>query len=76
MFQLYGFQTVILTSSLKAHSEAGLGTKRKMGFEEEGGLLLKSDLKKVSQSAETPKVKYWRTGAENYFLISVFPKLV
>ena len=58
MFQLYGFQTVILTSSLKAHSEAGLGTKRKMGFEEEGGLLLKSDLKKVSQSAETPKVKY------------------
>ena len=55
MFQLYGFQTVILTSSLKAHSEAGLGTKRKMGFEEEGGLLLKSDLKKVSQSAEHPK---------------------
>ena len=37
-----------LRSFLKVYSEAGLGTKTKLGFEEGGGLLQKSDLKKVS----------------------------
>ena len=35
-------------ANYKVYQEAGLGTKRKMIFDEGGGILLKSDLKKVS----------------------------
>ena len=44
----FPFYIYFSLANFKVYQETGLGTKRKMIFDEGGGILLKSDLKKVS----------------------------
>ena len=44
----FAFYIYFSLANFKVYQENGLGTKRKMIFDEGGGILLKSDLKKVS----------------------------
>ena len=48
LFFFLQFIYIFSLANYKVYQEAGLGTKRKMIFDEGGGILLKSDLKKVS----------------------------
>ena len=44
----FAFYIYFSLANFKVYQETGLSTKRKMIFDEGGGILLKSDLKKVS----------------------------